>query len=140
MTMRLTGCETKQQGLKEIGLEIHQSRSCYTRHERTEWNHRTHSFEEKIVILDAEATEWKSTAADEEDESLVRERLEEACQFAGHVETIAQLHLDTRKTEALRLLTSKSIARALDFDANVVSPMKLKPLAEGKTGETSARS
>ena len=27
------------EALKEIGLEIDQSKSCYTRQEKTEWNH-----------------------------------------------------------------------------------------------------
>ena len=54
-----------------------------------------------------EATEWNSMAADE---------LNEASEFAGHVEAVTQLHLDSRKSEALWLMTSKSIARSLDFD------------------------
>ena len=52
-----------------------------------------------------------------------------------------QLHVDTRKTEALRLVMSKSIARALDLDAKAVSHKKLRPLAETleEKRETSAR-
>ena len=41
-----------------------------------------------------------------------------------------------RKTEAPWLMTSKSIARALDFDAKLVNPEKMGPLAaqlEAKT-------
>ena len=49
---------------------------------------------------------------------------------SDRAEAVTQLHLDTRNTEALWLITSKSMARALDFDAKVVSPKKLKPLAE----------
>ena len=40
-------------------------------------------------------------AADEEDASLARKRLNEASEFAGHVEVVTQLHLDLRKSEAL---------------------------------------
>ena len=45
-----------------------------------------------------------------------------------------------RMTEALalRLMTSWSKARALDFDAKVVNPMKLKPLA-GRALERNGR-
>ena len=53
----------------------------------------------------------------------------EACEFAGHVETIAQLHLNMGKMEALWLMTSKSVARALDFDAKVVGLEKVRLLA-----------
>ena len=52
--------------------------------------------------------------------SLARRRSEEACEFAGHIETITQLHLDTIKTSFV----------AYDFDAKVVSPKKLRPLAD----------
>ena len=96
------------EALKEIGLEIYQSKSCYTRQEKTEWNRSTLSFKEKIVVLGTEATERNSTAADEDDASLVHARLGEACEVASHVETITQVHLDMRKTEALWLLTSES--------------------------------
>ena len=112
---------------------------CATRNERTEWNHRPLSFKHKSVILGTEATEWNSRAADEKDQSLARGRLEEAYDFAGHVEAIAQLHLDVRKTEALWLMTSTSTARTLDFDAKVVNPMKLKLLAGTLEAERSAR-
>ena len=44
-----------------------------------------------------EATEWNSTAADEEDVSLARGLLEEACEFTGHVETVTQLHLTPKR-------------------------------------------
>ena len=50
----------------------------------------------EIVVLGTEATEWNSMSA----ESLVRGRLEEACEFAGRVKAITQL-LGTRETEAL---------------------------------------
>ena len=68
------------------------------------------------------------------DPTLAQIRLDEANVFAGHVEAVAQMHLDTRKSEALWLMTSKSIARALDFDAKVVHPEKMRPLAK-KLGE-----
>ena len=74
-----------------LSLETDQSKSCYTKHERTEWNH-THSFKEMIVVPGTEATEWNSTAADEDDASLVLPRLGEAYEFPGHVEAIIQLH------------------------------------------------
>ena len=67
----------------------------------------------------------ETTAAGEDDAFLAQVRLREAYEFAGHVEAITQLHLDTRKTEALWLMTSQSMARALYFDAKVVSPKKL---------------
>ena len=57
-------------------------------------------------------------------------------EFAGHVDAVTQLHLDTRKTEALWRMTSKSIARALDFGAEVVSPLKLEPLAKTLEAKT----
>ena len=77
-------------------------------------------------MLGAGATEWNSMAADEGDASLAQARLGEAYELAGHVEAITQLHLDTRRTEALWLMTSKSIASALDFEAKVVSPQETK--------------
>ena len=69
-----------------------------------------------------------STAVHEDDASFARERLEEACEFAAHVEAITQLHFDTRKMDAFWLVT-KSMVRALDFDATVENPMKLTLLA-----------
>ena len=50
-------------------------------------------------------------ATDEQDASLAQKCLNEASAFAGHVEAAAQLHLDSRKSEALWLMTSKSIAQ-----------------------------
>ena len=85
-----------------------------------------HSFKRKLVVLGTDANDWNLTPADEDDDPLARGRLEEACDFAGHVEAIIQLHLDTRMTEALWLMTLKSVARALDFGAKVVSPKKLR--------------
>ena len=76
------------------------------------------------MVLGTGATEWNSMAADEQDASLAQKRLNEASQFAGHVESVAQLHLDSRKSEVLWLMTSKSIARSLDFDAKVVNSKK----------------
>ena len=64
--------------LKEIGLEIDQSKSCCTRQEKTEWNHKTFSFQDKILMLGTEATERNSTAADEDDASLAQACQEEA--------------------------------------------------------------
>ena len=90
----------------------------------------------EIVVLGTEATEWNSMAADEQDASLAQKRLNEASEFAGHVEAVAQLHLDSRKSEALWLMTSKSIARSLDFDAKVVNSKKMKPLAETLEAKT----
>ena len=115
--------------LSEIGLEIDQAKSCYTSSEETRWKHKTLKFKKEIVVLGTEATEWNSMVADEMDSSLAQKRLDEATEFAGHIEAVTQMHLDTRKTEALWLMTSKSIARALDFDAKVVHPEKMRPLA-----------
>ena len=53
---------------------------------------------------------------DDGDTTMAKERLNEAILFAEHVEKIKGLKTDTRKTEALWLITSKSTARALDFD------------------------
>ena len=75
-------------------------------------------------------------AADGQDASLAQKRLSEASEFAGHGEAVAQLHLDSRKSEALWLMTSKSIARSLDFDAKVVNSKKMKPLAETLEAKT----
>ena len=97
---------------------------------------RTLSCREKVVILGTEATEWNLTAADEDDAPFAQARLGEAYEFAGHVEAITQLHLDTRKTEALQLMSSKLIARALYFEPKVVSSTKLKPLAETLEAKT----
>ena len=124
------------EAMKEIGLKFDQSKSCYTRQEKTEWDHRTLSFKEKIVVPGTGATERNSTAADEDDASLAQARLGEANEFASHAEAITQLHLDTRKTEALWLIKSKAIARALGFDAKVLSPKKLRPLAETQEAKT----
>ena len=99
------------------------------------WSHKTLAFKENVV-LGTEATEWNSMAADEQDASLAQKRLNEASEFAGHVQTVPQLHLDSRKSEALWLMTSKSIARSLDFDAKVVNSKKMKPLAETLEAET----
>ena len=77
---------------------------------------------------------WNSTAADEEDESSARGRFEEACEFAEHAVAITKLHLDTRKTEALWLVTSKSIAVALDVDADLLEA-KSKDTSEKLTRE-----
>ena len=101
--------------LGEIGLEINQSKSCYTTKATMGWSHKTLAFKKEIVVLGIEATEWNSMAADEQDTSLAQKRLNEASEFAGHIEAVAQLHLDSRKSEALWLMTSKSMARSLDF-------------------------
>ena len=73
-------------GLGEIGLEIDQSKSCYTSKTKIGWNHKTLAIKKEIVVLGTEATEW--------------------------------------------LMTSKSIARSVDFDAKVVNSKKMKTLAE----------
>ena len=67
---------------------------------------------------------------------MAQKRLNEASDFAGHVEAVAQRHLDSRKSEALLLMTSKSTARSLDFDAKVVNSKKMKPLAETLEAKT----
>ena len=102
--------------LSGIGLEIDQSKSCYTSKESS-WRHKTLTYKKVIVVLGTESTEWNSTVADELDTTLAQKRLDEADVYAGHIGAVAQMHLDTRKSEALWLMTSKSIARALDFDA-----------------------
>ena len=94
------------------------------------------AFKKEIVVLGTEATEWNSMGADEQDASLAKKRLSEASEFAGHVEAVAQLHLDSRKSEAPWLMTSKSMARSLDFDAKVVNSKKMKPPAETLEAKT----
>ena len=116
--------------LGEIGLEIDQSKSCYTTKATMGWSHKTLAFKKEIVVLGTETTEWNSMAADEQDASLAQERLNEASEFARRVEAVTQLHLDSRKSEALWLMTSKSVARSLDLNAKVVNSKKMKPLAE----------
>ena len=145
-------------GLRSVWKSISPSRAF--RRKAMGWNHRTLAFKKEMVVLGTEATEWNSScrdrlerarrnsenqfrqsgprpvqailkmAADEHDVSLAQKRLNEAPEFAGHVEAVAQLHLDSRKSEALWLMTSKSTARSLDFDAKVVNSKKMTPLAE----------
>ena len=93
---------------------------------------------EDCLMLRTEATGCKSTAADkdEDDASLAK------CAWGRRTNPLAmsrQSHSSDRhdKDGSLWLMTSKSIARALDIDAKVVSPKKLKPLAE--TLETKTR-
>ena len=86
-------------------LEIDQSKSCCPTKATMGWNHK------EIAVLGTQATEWNSMAADEQDASVAQKRLNEASEFAGHVEAVAQLHLDSRKSEALWLMTSKSTER-----------------------------
>ena len=119
--------------LGEIGLEIDQSKSCCTSKEESSWRHTTLTYKKVIVVLGTESTEWNLTVADEMDATLAQKRLDEAYIFAGHFEAVAQMHLDTRKSEGLWLMTSKSIARALDFDAKVVHPEEDETLGK-KTG------
>ena len=90
--------------LGEIGLEIDQSKSCLLTKVTMGRSHKTLAFKKEIVVLGTKATEWNSMAADEEVASLAQKRLNEASEFAGHVEAVAQLHLDSRKSEALWLL------------------------------------
>ena len=116
--------------LSEIGLEIDQNKSCYTMKGEISWRHKTLNFKKEIVVLGTEATEKNSTVADEMDPTLAQKRLEDAAELARHVETVTQMHLDERKSVALWLLTSKSIARSLNFDAKVVHPEKMRPLAK----------
>ena len=73
------------------------------------WNRETLAFKKEFVVLGTEETGWNSTAADEQDASLVQKN--EASEPVGHVEAVAQLHVDSRKSGALWLMTSKSIAR-----------------------------
>ena len=115
--------------LGDIGLEIDQNKSCYTRKGETRWRHKTLKFKKEIVVLGIETTEKNSMVADEMNPSLAQKRLDDAIELASHVEAVTQMHLDERKSEALWLLTSKSIARSLDFDAKVVHPEKMRPLA-----------
>ena len=55
-------------------------------------------------MLGTEATERNSTTCNEEDAL----RLREAREFAGDVETVTQLHLDTRKTEGPEAFLAKT--------------------------------
>ena len=49
------------EALKEIGLEIDPSKSCCTRQEKTEWNHKTFSFKDKTLLLGTEGTRRQLT-------------------------------------------------------------------------------
>ena len=89
-------CGETTEAPKESGLEIDHGKSRYARHERTEYGHITLLLQGDTCCTGTEANAWNSAAADEDDESLARGRLDEACEFAGHVEAITQLHLDTR--------------------------------------------
>ena len=60
---------------------------------------------------------------------MAKERLNEAILLAEHVKKIKGLKTDTRKTEALWLITSESTARGLDFDTGVVKPGVPAPIA-----------
>ena len=73
---------------------------------------------ENIIVRATVTTERNSTMMDEQDDTRARSRLAEAGEFAGHVETVTTLRrgIMTRSVS----LTSKSIARDLDFDAKVV--------------------
>ena len=119
-----------------MGLEIDQSKSCYTTNATMGWSQKTLAFKKEIVVLGSKATEWNSMAADEQDASLAQKRLNEASEFAGHVEAVAQLHLDSRKSEVLWHMTSKSVARSLDFAAKVVNSKKMKSLVETLEAKT----
>ena len=113
-----------------IGLEIDQNKSCYKRKGETRWRHKTLKFKKEIVVLGTGTTEKNAAAADEMNPSLAQKRLDDAAELAGYVEAVTRMHLDERKSEALWLMTSKSIARSLDFDAKVVHPEKMRPLAK----------
>ena len=115
--------------LGETGLEIDQSMSCYSTKATTGWNHKTLAFLTEIVVLGTETTEWNSMAADEQDASLAQKRLTEASEFAGHFEAVA------RKSEGLWLMTSKSTARSLDFDAKVVNLQENETSGRDVTGQ-----
>ena len=64
------------------------------------------------MVLGTETTEWNSMAADERDASLAQKRLNEASEFAGHVEAVAQLHLDSRKFRG-------TVAHDLEVDSEI---------------------
>ena len=57
---------------------------------------------------------------DDNDRSVANGRLKEAILLSEHFETKNGLKMDTRKTEALWLTTSKSTVGVLDFDTMVV--------------------
>ena len=91
-----------------------------TRRERTTWTPFMLTDKENIIVRATLATERNSTMMDEQDDTRARDRLAEAGEFAGHVETVTTLSrgIMTRSV----LMKSKSIARDLDFDAKVVHP------------------
>ena len=72
-----------------------------------------------MVVWGTEATGKNSVRTEKDDATLARERLKDACALSEHLQTIATLHNDSGNTEALWLLTSESIARALGFDTRV---------------------
>ena len=61
--------------LGDIGLEIDQSKSCYTRKGKTSWIHKTLKFKNEIVVLGTETTEKNSTIADEMDPTLAQKAM-----------------------------------------------------------------
>ena len=103
------------EALSEIGLPIEQTKSKCTRRQRNENEHENLTFKEHMVISCTEGTERNSTRVDEEDTTLARGRLEEACTQSDHVDRSQESTSNTRKVEALCLMTSESIARALDL-------------------------
>ena len=66
----------------------------------------------------------------ESDATVAKGRLSEAILLVEYVEKINGVKMDTRKIEALWLMTRKSTARALDFDTMVVKPGVVAPMTD----------
>ena len=115
--------------LGEIGLEIDQSKSCSTSKVKTGWNHKNTSLQERDYCS-KQATEWNSIAADEQDASLAQKRLNEASEFAGHVEAVTQLHFDSEEVRG-------PVAHDLEVDSE--SPGLRRKSGELQENETSGR-
>ena len=62
-----------------------------TRRERMAWTPFILTDKENIVVRATVATERNSTMMDEQDDTRARDRLAEAGEFAGHVETVTTL-------------------------------------------------
>ena len=82
-----------------------------------DWHQEALLHKHGMVVLGREATERDSV------------KMEASASFWRKVEKTKRLQIDTRKLEALWMLSSKSIARGLDFNTSVVHPVMMRPLA-----------
>ena len=98
-------CDKTVEALKEIGLKTHEAASCHSREDGELHGQMRHSNKERT----------KLSLAHRRRRGNSKGKLNEAILLAEHAETINGLKMDSRKTEARWLITSKSTERALDF-------------------------